>query len=109
MEEKVKYLVTAEEMRRYDSYTIKNIGIPAMVLMERAALAALEAAERFAGAAAAQTGHFGGAEAGGSPPVLFGGGAGGGGGFAGAPGGGWPSPPPRRGKTDGAGNGGNGK
>ena len=55
MEEKVKYLVTAEEMRRYDSYTIKNIGIPAMVLMERAALAALEAAERFAGAAAAQT------------------------------------------------------
>ena len=43
MEEKVKYLVTAEEMRRYDSYTIKNIGIPAMVLMERAALAALEA------------------------------------------------------------------
>lgn len=66
MEEKVKYLVTAEEMRRYDSYTIKNIGIPARVLMERAALAALEAAERFAGAAAAQTGHFGGAEAGGS-------------------------------------------
>lgn len=42
----MKYLVTAEEMRRYDTNTIEKIGIPAMVLMERAALAALEAVER---------------------------------------------------------------
>ncbi|MCH5341177.1 MAG: NAD(P)H-hydrate dehydratase [Acetatifactor sp.] len=42
----MKYLVTAEEMRRYDTNTIEKIGIPSMVLMERAALAALEAVER---------------------------------------------------------------
>lgn len=40
----MKYLVTAEEMRRYDANTIERIGIPAEVLMERAALASLEAA-----------------------------------------------------------------
>lgn len=39
---KVRYLVTAEEMKKYDSNTIDRIGIPGMVLMERAALAALE-------------------------------------------------------------------
>lgn len=33
------YLVSAAEMKHYDSYTIEEIGIPAMVLMERAALA----------------------------------------------------------------------
>ena len=33
------YLVSAAEMKRYDNYTIEEIGIPAMVLMERAALA----------------------------------------------------------------------
>ena len=38
----MKYLVTAAEMRRYDSNTIEKIGIPACVLMERAALAAAE-------------------------------------------------------------------
>ena len=43
----MKYLVTAEEMRRYDANTIEKIGIPAMVLMERAALAAFDAAERY--------------------------------------------------------------
>lgn len=32
-------LVTAEEMRHYDSYTINTIGIPSLVLMERASLA----------------------------------------------------------------------
>lgn len=42
----MKYLVTAEEMRRYDTNTIEKIGIPALVLMERAALAAMEAVER---------------------------------------------------------------
>ncbi len=41
----MKYLVSASEMRRYDSNTIEKIGIPACVLMERAALAAVEAAE----------------------------------------------------------------
>lgn len=32
-------IVTAEEMRHYDFYTINTIGIPSLVLMERAALA----------------------------------------------------------------------
>ena len=32
-------IVTSEEMRHYDSYTINTIGIPSLVLMERAALA----------------------------------------------------------------------
>lgn len=31
--------ITAEQMRHYDSYTINHIGIPSLVLMERAALA----------------------------------------------------------------------
>lgn len=35
----MKYIVTAEEMREYDNNTISEIGIPAIVLMERAALA----------------------------------------------------------------------
>lgn len=39
---KVWYLVTAEEMKEYDNNTIERIGIPGMVLMERAALAAME-------------------------------------------------------------------
>lgn len=43
----MRYLVTAEEMRRYDQYTIEKIGIPAMVLMERAALAAFNAADKY--------------------------------------------------------------
>lgn len=43
----MQYLVTAEEMRRFDNYTIKEIGIPAMVLMERAALAACELIENY--------------------------------------------------------------
>ena len=34
----MKYLVTAEEMKRYDQNTIETIGIPGLVLMERAAL-----------------------------------------------------------------------
>lgn len=35
----MNYVVTQEEMRAYDIYTIEQIGIPALVLMERAALA----------------------------------------------------------------------
>ena len=34
-----EFLVTAEEMRAYDTYTIESLGIPGAVLMERAALA----------------------------------------------------------------------
>ncbi|MBO4750502.1 MAG: NAD(P)H-hydrate epimerase, partial [Lachnospiraceae bacterium] len=34
----MRYLVTAKEMRTYDENTISRIGIPGMVLMERAAL-----------------------------------------------------------------------
>lgn len=43
----MKYLVTAEEMQRFDKNCIEKIGIPAMVLMERAALAALERVQTF--------------------------------------------------------------
>lgn len=35
----MKYIVTADEMREYDNNTIERIGIPALVLMERAAMA----------------------------------------------------------------------
>ncbi len=41
----MKYLVTAAEMKRYDKNTIERTGIPGMVLMERAALAAFQAIE----------------------------------------------------------------
>ena len=41
----MRYLVTASEMRRFDENTIEKIGIPACVLMERAALAAAELTE----------------------------------------------------------------
>lgn len=34
----MKYIVTADEMREYDNNTIEELGIPAIVLMERAAL-----------------------------------------------------------------------
>lgn len=43
----MKYLVTAEEMRKYDNNTIERLGIPAMVLMERAALALREEIHRW--------------------------------------------------------------
>ena len=35
----MKYIVTSQEMKEYDNNTIEQIGIPALVLMERAALA----------------------------------------------------------------------
>lgn len=38
----MRYLVSAAEMKRYDRNTIDKIGIPQCVLMERAALAAVE-------------------------------------------------------------------
>lgn len=40
--ESLKYLVRKEEMKRYDTNTIEFFGIPSMVLIERAALAAVE-------------------------------------------------------------------
>ncbi len=43
----MRYLVTAAEMKRYDANTTGKIGIPALVLMERAALAAKEAVEEY--------------------------------------------------------------
>lgn len=45
----MKYLVTSQEMKRYDSNTIERIGIPGMVLMERAALAAFEQIQQYFG------------------------------------------------------------
>lgn len=35
----LRYIVTGEEMQAIDSYSIEEIGIPSMVLMERAAMA----------------------------------------------------------------------
>lgn len=34
----MQYIVTSEEMKYYDSYTIEKIGIPSLLLMERAAM-----------------------------------------------------------------------
>ena len=34
--------VTAQEMQRFDRYTMEEIGVPALVLMERAAMATIE-------------------------------------------------------------------
>lgn len=42
----MKYLPTGAQMRAADSYTIQKLGMPSMVLMERAALCVLEAMER---------------------------------------------------------------
>ncbi|MBR1930951.1 MAG: NAD(P)H-hydrate epimerase, partial [Lachnospiraceae bacterium] len=42
----MKYLVTAAEMKKYDNNTSEQIGIPGMVLMERAALAAFEVIQK---------------------------------------------------------------
>ena len=41
----MEYLVTAAEMKQYDSNTIETLGIPGMVLMERAALESFRAIE----------------------------------------------------------------
>lgn len=42
----MKYLPTGAQMREADSYTIQKLGMPSMVLMERAALCVVEAMER---------------------------------------------------------------
>lgn len=38
----MKYIVTAKQAKEIDKYTIENIGLPSMVLMERAALAVVD-------------------------------------------------------------------
>lgn len=43
----MKYLVSSEEMKRYDRNTIELIGIPSLVLMERAALSALQRCNKY--------------------------------------------------------------
>lgn len=45
----LQYLVSAEEMKRYDAYTIKQIGIPSMVLMERAAIQVVQSMQQHLG------------------------------------------------------------
>ena len=41
----IEYVVTGEEMQRYDANTIAHYKIPGLVLMEQAALAAVEEIE----------------------------------------------------------------
>lgn len=41
----MRYVVTGEQMQKADKYTIETIGIPSLVLMERAALKVVEAIE----------------------------------------------------------------
>ncbi len=45
----MKYVLTGKQMKEVDRDTIERIGIPSLVLMERAALAAADAAEELAG------------------------------------------------------------
>ena len=42
----MKYIVNGKQMQAADKYTIENIGIPSMVLMERAALSVVEIMEK---------------------------------------------------------------
>ena len=42
----MKYLPTGEEMKYADRFTIDTIGLPSMVLMERAAMCVVDAVER---------------------------------------------------------------
>ena len=43
----MQYILNSEEMKRYDDNTIHKIGIPSMVLMEKAAMAVVEELEDF--------------------------------------------------------------
>ncbi len=47
----MRYLVTGEQMKEIDGYTIGTVGIPSLVLMERAAMAVAREAEKLAGKA----------------------------------------------------------
>lgn len=42
----MRMLVTGKQMKAIDAYTIHAIGVPSLVLMERAALKVAQAAER---------------------------------------------------------------
>ncbi len=44
----MRYLVTGNQMKRIDRYTIQSVGIPSAVLMERAALAVADTVEELA-------------------------------------------------------------
>ena len=41
----MKAILTGKQMRDADAYTIKKMGVPSLVLMERAALAVMEVLE----------------------------------------------------------------
>ncbi len=43
----MEYLVTGQEMKSWDAWTIRQLGIPSLVLMERAALGVVEALREF--------------------------------------------------------------
>ena len=45
----MRYLVKGTQMKEIDRFTITQVGIPSLVLMERAALAVAEEADRAAG------------------------------------------------------------
>lgn len=51
----MKYIVTGAQMKQIDQDTIQRIGIPSLVLMERASLAVAEAAEELASGTCAGT------------------------------------------------------
>lgn len=42
----MRYLVTGKQMKQVDQYTIQTIGIPSLVLMERAAIAVAREVEQ---------------------------------------------------------------
>lgn len=44
----MKKILTSSEMKKYDAYTINEIGIPSMVLMERAAISVYEEVVKYA-------------------------------------------------------------
>ena len=45
----MKYVLTNEQMREADAFTIKQLGVPALELMERAGVALYETAKELAG------------------------------------------------------------
>ena len=45
----MRHLLTGEQMKQVDRYTIENVGIPSLVLMERAAMAVAREAQALLG------------------------------------------------------------
>lgn len=69
----MKVSVTGAQMKQIDADTIERIGIPSMVLMERAALAVAEAVERIAAEAGFSCGGSAGpGQAGGGRAAQYG-------------------------------------